>query len=131
MARLSARHETLINGWAPCSVPMWSDGCPAGFCDCIAFGKQTKAYQDRFIGIDPRMARPAYCPAFACETHGGPAEHAELAVYQDGNAWCAVKRDGFTNIQECDAAFADTRQEAIDEFYRLFWLPSTSSGIQQ
>lgn len=117
MARLTSQHETLINGHAPCSVPMWMGGCPAGFCDRIAYGKQTKEYLDRFRFMDPRYGRPSYAPGFACHAHGGPSSHAELKVFQDGNAWYAVRRDGFTNIQECDAAFAATPEEAIDLFY--------------
>ena len=118
MASLTERHEKLINGHAPCSVPMWMGGCPAGFCDDIAYGKQTKEYRDSFRGRDPRYDRPAYAPAFACVGHGGPREHPELEVYRDGNAWCAVRREGFTDIQECDASFAASPAEAIDLFYQ-------------
>jgi hypothetical protein len=92
-------------------------GVPAWFCDEIAYGKQTKEYRDSFRHMDPRYHQPSYCSAFACYGHGGPKEHAELSVFKDGNMWCAVKRDGFTNIQECVAAFGETPEKAIDQFY--------------
>lgn len=37
----------------------------------------------------------------------------EIRVFKDGNAWCAVRREGFTNIQECTAGFGDTPHEAV------------------
>ena len=37
----------------------------------------------------------------------------EIRVYRDGDAWCAVRRDGFTNIQECNAGFHATPDGAV------------------
>lgn len=116
MSCLSERHEKLVNGHAPCSVPMWSMGGPAGFCNDIAYGKQTPEYLRSFPLYD-RYRQPAYCSAYACHAHGGPKEHEELLIYKDGDSWCAVKREGFTNIQECHAVFSDSPAKAIDLFY--------------
>lgn len=39
-----------------------------------------------------------------------------IKVYRDGNAWCCVG-EGFENLQESDnAAFGDTRDEAIKNY---------------
>lgn len=95
---------------------MWCMGGPAGFCDDIAYGKQTKEYLQSFPKYD-QYRQPAYCSAFACHGHGGPKEHHELSVFKDGDMFCAVMREGFTNIHECDAAFGETPEKAIDQFY--------------
>ena len=43
-----------------------------------------------------------------------------IKVYQDGNAWCCVG-EGFENLQASDnIAFGDTREEAIDNYGKLF-----------
>ena len=76
MASMLKHHHELTNGVGKCSVPMWMNGCPAGFCDKEAYGRQTQAYRDRFkmFGhVDPRYRpQPAYAPGLACLTHGGP-----------------------------------------------------------
>ena len=61
MACLNQHHKVLTNGKGKCSVPMWSGGCPAGFCDRDAFGFPTK--NSKYDG---------YVPALACPIHGGP-----------------------------------------------------------
>lgn len=71
MARTSPHHHELTNHKGKCSVPMWSGGAPAGFCDQDAFGEQTKEYFSRFPPGD-RYRRPAYAPGLACAEHGGP-----------------------------------------------------------
>lgn len=63
MSRLNSHHKVLTNGKGKCSVPMWSGGCPSGFCDRDAFGFPTK--YSRYDG---------YVPALACPAHGGPKE---------------------------------------------------------
>ncbi len=65
MAILSKFHKELTDGEGKCSVPMWMDGVPAGFCDEPAFGEPTK--DSRYDG---------YVPALACPIHGGPAQPA-------------------------------------------------------
>ena len=43
----------------------------------------------------------------------------ELKCYPDGNQWCCVGA-GFTNLQECDAAFANTQTEAVEKYCELY-----------
>lgn len=62
--RTSKHHNELTDGKGKCSVPMWSGGCPAGFCDKDAFGKQQP---------DPYGLKQAYCSGLACPAHGGPS----------------------------------------------------------
>jgi len=76
MAFIGKRHRTLDkNGVGKCSVPMWRNGMPAGFCDKPAFGNQipSETFRDR----DGRRRRTdgkyeGYVPALACPAHGGP-----------------------------------------------------------
>ena len=69
MACLSGIHKELnSDGYGQCSVPMWMNGMPAGFCDDRAFGKQTKEYLSR----ESRYFTPAFCSGLACKGHGGP-----------------------------------------------------------
>jgi hypothetical protein len=96
MSRLSNHHQELnAEGIGKCSVPMWSGGCPAGFCDMDAYGERVN---NRYDG---------YVPALACPIHGGPTTR----VFKDGNAWVAVHPD-FQNLQESPAGFGDTPEEA-------------------
>ena len=37
----------------------------------------------------------------------------EIRLYKDGNKWCAVRSEGFTNIQECHAGFSTFPAEAV------------------
>ena len=67
MATLSEHHTTLTNGVGKCSVPMWCNGLPAGFCDEPAYGTQTEEGKRRY---------PRYVPALACFGHGGPKNRA-------------------------------------------------------
>lgn len=66
MSRCSDHHMKLTNGKGKCSVPMWQNGCPAGFCDEDAFGPPTlcNTYRDGYKG---------YVPGLACPAHGGPS----------------------------------------------------------
>jgi hypothetical protein len=51
--RLSGWHEKIDeNGVGKCSVPMWCDGIPAGFCDEPAYGPQEKG-QKRYGKYEP------------------------------------------------------------------------------
>jgi len=61
MARCGEGHKTLTNGKGKCSVPMWCNGIPAGFCNKDAFGPQAEKWRD--LG---------YAPFLACPGHGGP-----------------------------------------------------------
>ena len=82
-------------GKGKCSVPMWCDGMPAGFCNELAYGEP----------INHRRGR--YVPGLACPGHGGPGSR----TFADGNMWCAVMPD-FVNLQESPAGFGTTPEEA-------------------
>ena len=56
MLSLSEHHKCLKDGVGKCSIPMWSNGCPAGFCDKPAYGLQESG-QTRYgvYGLDISM----------------------------------------------------------------------------
>ena len=116
MSRLSAHHTSLTNGIGKCSVPMWSGGAPAGFCDSPAYGQEIREplYRNAYTGeertITGRM--PSYAPGLACPGHGGPS----LIVQRDGDAWFAAL-PGFTNIQECETGWVDTAEQAVEALH--------------
>ena len=103
--------EVNENGIGKCSVPMWSMGLPAGFCDKDAYGERSdcKIYRNAWTGDEFRADNKfaGYVPFLACPGHGGP----ETRVYKDGDVWCAVKPD-FVNLQESPAGFGTTPEEA-------------------
>lgn len=76
MSALYKWHQELDeNGEGKCSVPMWSCGCPAGFCDKPAYG--TRPDGKTFVGSDNQVRRydgryAGFVPALACPAHGGP-----------------------------------------------------------
>ena len=80
MSRMSKHHQELIGGKGKCSVPMWSGGCPAGFCDKDAFGNYIDGPRyPRSHWIAPAMQGrrmdgkyDGYVPGLACPDHGGP-----------------------------------------------------------
>ena len=83
MASLSQHHQSLNNGVGKCSVPMWMGGCPAGFCDEPAYGKQLPnqtVYGDYGPGyrggrwLAGGVFTPGYCSGLACPNHGGPQQ---------------------------------------------------------
>lgn len=77
MSSTSKHHHELTNGVGKCSVPMWQMGCPAGFCDAPAYGKQIPCgqFRDAWTGELKRFdgRYNGYVPGLACEAHGGPA----------------------------------------------------------
>lgn len=111
MARLSNRHRELdAEGRGSCSVPMWMNGMPAGFCDKTAYGERPQCQEWRaatgeVFRYDHKYS--GYVPALACPAHGGPATR----VFKDGDKFCAVDPD-FVNLQESPAGFGDTPEEA-------------------
>ncbi|KKN40320.1 hypothetical protein LCGC14_0734770 [marine sediment metagenome] len=114
MARMSDHHQTLNQeGEGKCSVPMFSQGAPAGFCDDPAYGKRPpgETYHDdngkvqRFDGKYSGMVS-----ALACPRHGGP----EFRTFMNGDKWCAAMPD-FEDLQVSPSGFGDTREEAIAE----------------
>lgn len=40
-----------------------------------------------------------------------------LQLTRDGDKWCVVRKEGFTNIQECNAGFGDDVVTAISQLY--------------
>lgn len=46
-----------------------------------------------------------------------PAQATNISVFIDGNEYCAVFTDHFTNIAESSAGFGNTQLEAIDDLY--------------
>lgn len=111
MSSIQEHHKSLDkHGMGRCSVPMWSVGVPAGFCDKPAYGKQCNVERirlpdGRLITVDGSYE--GFAPALACPVHGGPRSR----VYRDGNKWCAVHED-FIDLQASPAAFGDTPEEA-------------------
>lgn len=75
MARLSLHHEQTTDGVGKCSVPMFMGGCPSGFCDEPAYGKQ-EVGQRRYGEFSRAWGKwfDGYCGGLACHAHGGPKE---------------------------------------------------------
>jgi len=60
--RLNKHHKELNKqGVGKCSVPMWMNGTPAGFCDKPAYS----------LHEGGKYAYSGYVPALACPLHGG------------------------------------------------------------
>jgi len=76
MAASSKHHKELNeNGEGKCSVPMWRNGVPAGFCDEIAYGKTIPYETFRDNRGERKRFDGGYCgyvPYLACPGHGGP-----------------------------------------------------------
>lgn len=112
MSCCDERHKKLDEqGKGFCSVPMWCNGVPAGFCNKEAYGERPdcKMFRDntgRLRRTDGRY--DGYVPFLACPSHGGPT----VRVFKDGNKFCAVHPD-FINLQESVAGFGDTPEDAI------------------
>lgn len=113
---MNPRRELNEMGEGLCSVPMWMEGCPAGFCDRPAYGERPQCHEYRNAYTGERMRLDGryngYVPGLACEAHGGPSER----VFRDGNMWCAVKPD-FEDIQVSPAGFGETKEKAVAELY--------------
>lgn len=75
MARCGSSHKLLTDGVGKCSVPMWCQGIPAGFCDEPAYGEPTK---------EGRVRYNHYVPFLACPGHGGPRSIVQAAPAPDG-----------------------------------------------
>jgi len=119
MSRISNHHKALNEqGEGKCSVPMFSFGGPAGFCDEPAFGERPDSPKvmnyctGEMVRDDGRYG--GYVPGLACLNHGGP----NVRTFMDGDAWCAAHPD-FENVQESPRAFAATKDAAIDALRRL------------
>lgn len=76
MSSTLGHHHELTDGVGKCSVPMWSMGCPAGFCDKPAYGARPPSPEFYSYGAC-EMKRTdgrynGYVPGLACHNHGGP-----------------------------------------------------------
>lgn len=101
-----------------CRVPMWANGCPAGFCDRAAYGPQLPRevlYQERGW----QRGDAPYCHGPCCPIHGGPVK-GDPILFPDGQTpqgyvmWCAVWPD-FENLQESPAGFDGNGNVAIQK----------------
>jgi len=76
MSAISDYHRKLnAEGIGKCSVPMWSGGGPAGFCDEPAYGYPVpREYVTNHLGQRQYLSPgyDGYVPALACPCHGGP-----------------------------------------------------------
>jgi len=81
MSVMSKHHRELTNGAGKCSVPMWSGGCPDGFCDEPAYGfrPDCETFRDAYTGEIKRLdgRYNGYVPGLACPKHGGPKKPEE------------------------------------------------------
>jgi hypothetical protein len=75
--RCTTQHRELNEtGEGLCSVPMWMNGLPAGFCDRPAYGERPPgkvwiaAHTGEKMRDDGKYA--GYVPGLACPIHGGP-----------------------------------------------------------
>lgn len=131
---ISKIHEELNeNGIGKCSVPMWMGGCPAGFCDKPAYGKQEKGqnrYGDYGWEGGRRVFHPGYCSGLACYGHGGPEKPQKKEIEGqkimapdtpqtininfgiDGDMWTAVY-DDFINLAQSICGFGSTPELAL------------------
>lgn len=88
--RCNAHHKALDeNGVGKCSVPMWCNGMPAGFCDEPAYGNRPegRSYVDasgRRCRLDGRYA--GYMSGLACPSHGGPPAPSQKESDNEGSA---------------------------------------------
>ena len=67
------------NGEGRCSVPMWIDGVPAGFCNKVAYGKPLP-YETIVVGnrkVRVGAGYDGYVPFLACPEHGGPEKESK------------------------------------------------------
>ena len=118
MSALMQHHKELdADGIGKCSVPMWSGGCPSGFCDKPAYGDRLPTRYFRNYSSGGEIAEDGgytgYVPGLACPMHSGPKSR----VFMDGNAYCAVLPD-FINLQESPCGFGDTPAQARAELER-------------
>ena len=122
MAKSSKHHEELNEkGEGKCSVPMWCDGLPSGFCDKVAYSKHKGGkyyihpYTNEYVYFDGTYG--GYVPALACPTHGGKTK--EECVHLCANcSKCIDDCDGDPkfgtglgndNVFECDNFIPKTK----------------------
>ncbi len=116
--RISEHHEKVNElGIGKCSVPMWSGGGPAGFCDKDAYGPRAQTViRCRWDGvvIADDGGYTGYVSGLACPIHSGPS----VRVFMDGDMWCAVLPD-FEDLQVSPAGFGKTKEDAMAQLKGL------------
>jgi hypothetical protein len=122
-------HHAACGVEGKCSVPMFGGYGPAGFCDQPAWGEQyserepsrgqSGRYADPVWPLRDRNGyypshlahlRPPFAPGLCCKAHGGPGPD-DIRFVRDGDTWCAFM-PSFVNLQESDAGFGRTQDEA-------------------
>lgn len=72
MSNTLKHHQELKNGVGKCSVPMFSWGCPDGFCDKPAYGKYIDGDRYAYTGRRVDGKFDGYVSGLACPAHCGP-----------------------------------------------------------
>lgn len=97
MATLQQHHRELMNGVGKCSVPMWCNGLPDGFCDQPAFGERPpgQEWRDAYTGERRRFdgKYSGYVPGLACDHHGGPPCPG-IEIEPNGGAYSGCDQSG-------------------------------------
>ena len=114
MSTLSKHHSELNEkGEGKCSVPMWSGGCPDGFCDKPAYSKHKggEYYEGRHGRHYLDGSYGGYVPALACPAHGGKTKQEALNLCEycknhpstcNGCPLFGIGK-GNDNVYECDS----------------------------
>ena len=96
MAACSKHHKELDeNGEGKCSVPMWMNGMPYGFCDKLAHGKPLPYETFRNRHGEIQRFDGGYCgyvPYLACPAHGGPTLR-DVAHKGEPCIYCGIPHD--------------------------------------
>lgn len=128
MSTLSEHHKKLNErGEGKCSVPMWSGGCPDGFCDNTAYSNHKGgAYWNHprtgeRVFVDGTYG--GYVPALACPGHGGRTKQEAVNLCSnctkciadcDGNPQFGTGK-GNDNVFECDAFCPTPKNELVEQ----------------
>jgi hypothetical protein len=122
---MSKHHQELTNGIGKCSVPMWCNGMPAGFCDKPAYSEPIKEVGHWENGVFYKQ----YIPGLACREHGGSDTPEDVVVELDGNERCAHFTN-FINLQESPAEFSKDKDEAILKLLSCQAPPQSDAGAE-
>lgn len=115
MARASKIHTDIIaGGTGNCGVPMWSGGCPDGFCGREAYGQYNL--------LTPRRDTP-YSAGWRCPVHGGPVEDG-IRIIVDGTTDAGRQmfmayRPDFINLAESIGGFGPSPDHAYADLLKL------------
>lgn len=103
MSYSSDHHRPKAGVTGKCGVPMWSGGCPAGFCD-------KEAYSQFSLRVDPKHT--PYSAGLRCSAHGG-ADALGIRINRegvgiDGRSMFHAFRPDFVNLQESVSGFGQS-----------------------